>query len=658
MTTPSTLAIVLMATLLFPVAGQLNAQHAMLREYTLGSPPTVPDQAKNTPFSTVVLERNVVVDIEDEGQDVFEYHLLHHSIYLHDASAIESENKVYVNLNQTLDVVKVQARSIAPDGKVHELGKEAFKRATDDEERGSYLYFAFEGLVPGSVIEYVHVLKRRPSFYGDYEVFQFGIPILKENIHLIHPERLVYKTKEFNGVPAPRTDTTTAGSHHLVWSMNDVPALEKEESAHVEAARMRISFALDRVLDRGLRDYSGYLNATKFFHSMTHQELDKKTAKEVSTLIKRMDIPKGASEADKVRAVEDHLKLNFQVIEYNAPMLASIPDILKNKACSPVGMSALFCTILHELGIEHHLVITSDRSRKPFDPTFESYEFLDEFVLYLPRIDQYLSPTEPGLRLGYINSENTANHGLFIKDYDIGGAISGVGTVKYIPALPDTATVHDHIITADLSAGPDRCALSFTNMLTGYYAPIQCYFPLLDETRQNEAMHELVSYLVENGEVHELKVENAESRYFGVKPFMIKGRVDTRKFSASAGEKVLFKVGELIGPQVEMYTEKPRKLPVDDDYNRRFNRTIDIVLPEGWNVENLDDLAMEQHLDLDGQRQLLFKSTATQEANVVKVRVEEYYKTCQLPLEHFETYRRVINAAADFNKVVMVLVKG
>ena len=47
-----------------------------------------------------------------------------------------------------------------------------------------------------------------------------------------------------------------------------------------------------------------------------------------------------------------------------------------------------------------------------------------------------------------------------------------------------------------------------------------------------------------------------------------------------------------------------------------------------------------------------------QEGNVVKLRVEEYYRACRIPLEHFEGYRTVVNAAADFNKLALVLVKG
>lgn len=212
-------------------------------------------------------------------------------------------------------------------------------------------------------------------------------------------------------------------------------------------------------------------------------------------------------------------------------------------------------------------------------------------------------------------------------------------------------------ITADLSRDPTSCDLRFENRISGYNAGIQCYYGLLNDEKKKEVTDEIVSYLIENGEVKEIGVENEESRLFGVRPFIVKGRVDTRKFSGTAGDKVLFKIGELLGPQVEMYSDKPRKLPVDDLYNRRFERSIDVVLPAGWTVQNLHDLEMDKSLTIDGERKLSFTSGYTLEGDTLKVRISEYYRVGHIALADFEGYRQVVNAAADFNKVALVLVK-
>lgn len=635
----------------------LRAQHALITDHTWAAKPELPERVRTMTEPVVVLERELVVDRVEEGDDIVEYYLMHISTFLRDAAAIGSENKVYVSLNGALDVHQVKARSMTPDGAIHELGADAFKRATDDEERGSYLYFAFEGLVPGSVIEYYYVLKRRPDLRGDVEVLQFSAPILKERMHLLNPARLVFKAKGYQGTPEAVADTSDASLQHLRWDLTDVPALEREESANMGAAAMRVVYALDRVPDRGLKDFSGYLGATKLYHAAIHQPVEGKVKKDLAGLMKKMGLAYARDAEDKVRTIEDYLKNNFAIVKAGDGQLSRLESILKNKACNEFGMTVLTCAVLREAGIPYQLVVTCDRTVRPFDPDFESYLFLQDVALFLPDLNKYMAPAENGLRLGYLPSENMANHGLFIRNYDVGGTITGVGSVKYIEPTPDTATVHDHIITADLSADPGSCKLTFENHLGGYYAVLQCFYAFLDDEKKKELTDQLVSYFVENSTVDELTVENGESRSFGVKPFIIKGRLTTRKFSGTAGDKVLFKIGELIGPQVEMYAEKPRKLPVDDDYNRRFDRSIDVVLPHGWAVQNLKDLEIDRSLTMDGEPVLAFKSTYTLEGDTLKVRIAEYYRRTTIPLADFEGYRGVVNAAADFNKVTLVLVK-
>ena len=83
-----------------------------------------------------------------------------------------------------------------------------------------------------------------------------------------------------------------------------------------------------------------------------------------------------------------------------------------------------------------------------------------------------------------------------------------------------------------------------------------------------------------------------------------------------------------------------------------------MILPVGWKVQNIADLNIDIHLDVDGQRKLAFESKATMVGNTLQVRVDEYYRLCQVPLDRFEEYRKVVNAAADFNKLALVLVKN
>jgi hypothetical protein len=59
----------------------------------------------------------------------------------------------------------------------------------------------------------------------------------------------------------------------------------------------------------------------------------------------------------------------------------------------------------------------------------------------------------------------------------------------------------------------------------------------------------------------------------------------------------------------------------------------------------------------DGKEVIAFKSTYTYENNILKISNVEYYNVMNLPLEQYEAFKNVVNAAADFNKIVLVLEK-
>ena len=635
-----------------------NAQHPLIADYDWGERPEVPDTVQVMTDPEVILHRTCIVDRVEEDENVVEYYLVHMRTFLRDAAAIERNNQVTVGTASVLDVHRMQARSMTPDGRVVELGPEAFKEATDDEGETDSRYFAFEGLVPGSVIEYIVVLKNVANLRGDHELLQYNVPLLHVDLHLVSPARFEMAAKSYNGAPEMQADTSDAELQHLYLTMENVPALENEPSASPTVHKARVDFRLDRVDGRSARDYSSFVNATKLFHSAVHRELDKKTDKELGALIKRMRLGFARDQADKVRTMEQYLKTNFAIIEVGAPQLSDPAFILENKAANQMGMVVLHCAVLRKEGIPYELVIGCDRSRRRLDPEFESFLPLQDVFIHLPELNAFLAPAETDLRLGFIPAGNTATDALFIRNFDLGGSFTGVGSVKHVPAPPDTATVHDLFMQVKLEEDASVADISFENHLSGYYATFQPYIPFLDDEQRGKLTADLVGFLTEGSESHDLEIENGEGKYMGVEPLIIKGDVRTGAFSGTAGDKVLFKFGELIGPQVEMYNEKPRQLPVDDEYNRRFLREITLTLPDGWTVQNPEELDMDHHLERDGERVLQFTSTHTLEGNVLTVRMDEFYRVVELPVEDFEAYRTVVNAAADMNKVTLVLARN
>ena len=77
-------------------------------------------------------------------------------------------------------------------------------------------------------------------------------------------------------------------------------------------------------------------------------------------------------------------------------------------------------------------------------------------------------------------------------------------------------------------------------------------------------------------------------------------------------------------------------LPLENEFQRTYERTIKVTIPEGYTIANLDDINID---------------------NVLTITADEYYKINRVPVNIYEDYRRVINSATDFNKITLVLVK-
>jgi len=50
-----------------------------------------------------------------------------------------------------------------------------------------------------------------------------------------------------------------------------------------------------------------------------------------------------------------------------------------------------------------------------------------------------------------------------------------------------------------------------------------------------------------------------------------------------------------------------------------------------------------------------FVSTDTYKNNLLEIDIKEWYELGDYPVEMFDVYRRIVNAAADFNKKYVVL---
>jgi hypothetical protein len=160
-----------------------------------------------------------------------------------------------------------------------------------------------------------------------------------------------------------------------------------------------------------------------------------------------------------------------------------------------------------------------------------------------------------------------------------------------------------------------------------------------------------------DAEYKTLTTENDGTDFIGKKPFVLNVSYEGKDLTKKAGENYLFSVGETIGKQMEFYQENKRTLPVEIDYPHYYTRKIKILLPKGAKVKNLDKFTMDFKNVIDGKTEAQFVSKYSQKGDEITVENTEFYKIINYPLAKFDEYKAVINAAADFNKIVIIVTK-
>src|SRR5690606_2072366 len=114
--------------------------------------------------------------------------------------------------------------------------------------------------------------------------------------------------------------------------------------------------------------------------------------------------------------------------------LTDISSIIAREEASKEGMTRLVFLVFEKLGIECHPVLTCSREGVRFDGTFDSWAFLDEYLLHFPATGGFMAPYAFEFRYPLIPPDLTAQDGLFIEPFAYGNVKSALGVVRSIPA--------------------------------------------------------------------------------------------------------------------------------------------------------------------------------------------------------------------------------
>lgn len=607
--------------------------------------------------SAVYLADNRIYQYKFENKDLVQYNHVYKLIKVADDKGIEMFNKVYIPVYQNSEINDIKARVINATGKIIDVPASKIKDEMIEGNR--YRFFAMEGLDKGSEIEYSYVTKKNPSFFGS-ETFQSqSTPYVKVNISLVVPKHLKFDAMGFNGLTV-LPDSVIDDDRIIAAYSDNIPELEDEKYGLRDPYLQRIDFKLSYNLSKNsnVRIYTWSEMARNVHKNLT--TISDKEKKAVNKFVNAANIPDNANEETVIKLLEDHMKnkinIDEKLISENAE---NIEAIIKSGNSNNFGATRLMIAMLENKGIRYQAVFPSIRNQLPLVEELENWYRVEEMLLYFPSTQKFLEPTSVILRYPYVDPYWAATRGLFLKTTTIGDVTTAIAKFDTIPMLPFDQHAHNMEVSVKLDATGDSLIIDSKQILKGYgatvYRPIWAFLPV---DKQEEAVKDIINSVAKSENIQNVKTENTNfTDIWDNKPLVISGTIHTADLLDKAGNKLLFKIGELIGPQEQMYQEKPRQLPAEMQYPHVLHRILKFQIPDGYTVKNLKDLSIDIQEKTGGVVTLGFTSAYTLNGNNLEVEVLETYRELKYPLAEFETFKKVINAAADFNKIVLVLEK-
>lgn len=605
----------------------------------------------------IFLNRTLKIEIVVDKNTATQYRLIHEKKYINSDDAIERNNKVYIPFGNQENILTTKVRVILKNGKVINLDKKDIKEEVDEEKGMKYNYFALNGLEKGAVIEKLYVIEEAPDLNGNTIKMQDLYPIAEFNFDLITPVHLIFKTKSYNGLSEPVLDENKLENKKVLSiSEKDIAALKDDEEYSNWDVRLKLfRYKLDQNLYSGAKNLNNFKEYATNTYERINPVLDKKQEKAIAAFCK--SIPESKDPQEQIWNIENKIKKTIIYDKYTDSK-PSLSDVINTKQANSLDIIKLYTAVFKYFKIEQNIVFTSNRYKIPFDKDFESHENLNEFLFYFPSIKKYLTPTEIEYRLPLFPNYLGNNNGLFIKEKIFAGVPMGIGEVNFIE-IPGTEITHDYMdITVDFTQDIEN-PLVTSNMTYGGYSGLN-FQPIKDfvSADQYKTMLKNISenYTLQS-EYKTLTTENDGTEFIGKKPYKLNLTFDGKDMIQKAGPNYLFSVGQTIGRQMELYQKDKRILPIEIHYPHYYTRKIKIILPEGATIKNLDKFVMNFKTDLDGKTEAAFTSNYTQNKNEITVENTEFYNLINYPLASFEQYKAVINAAADFNKIVVIVSK-
>ncbi len=333
-----------------------------------------------------------------------------------------------------------------------------------------------------------------------------------------------------------------------------IPSLLSEKYAAYKANLMRYEFTLAyNNYNSVLRTYSFTRISANLYGNI--YELSKSEKSAVKSVIKKLKLT-GLDNRQKIRRIEDWVKTDIAVSDE----LTSMPDIvqmIKLKQTTKSGALRIMVALLNEAGLNFELVGTCDKSERVFDPDFNGFNFLDDYLIYFPELNQFIQPENQVYRLGINPSAYQGCFGLFLHPISYGEKLKTLAyEVKQLPVDSYEKNADTMVVNLSLNLSKLNLDASIYRVFYGEWAAnIQSFWGYMNEERHQSIISEIFNMGNQNTTINSYKITHESQSDIAVNPLQWNVDLTANSLVEQAGNDLIVKIGETIGAQSELYQE-------------------------------------------------------------------------------------------------------
>lgn len=582
----------------------------------------------------------------------YKYETQHYKVKLSTNAAIEEFNKVYISKEDVLRIKRLDVRVIKKNDVV-KLRPQVEEFYSEDEEE-QYYYFPVSQIELGDEIEVIYTLQKLPDFDGDQFFFQSDIPIYNFDFYFIAPNDAYFQFLAHNGLKEPELIDTILQKHQWTIHMDSIPAHEPEYFSEYNNNSKKLDVSLRGFDSPTDKSYSPYAEFNLILNSVYNVEFTGKDAKYLHKLNEELGVLSERDKVEKVRLIENFIKTDL-VVTSNIPDDFTIADMIKENKAGSVGCILMIMGLCQDADIEYEYGFVSDRYDTFLSDEIESMYFLQNYFLYFPEIKMYMAPLDFTTRLGYLNADWVPNNGYFLKqkkypepttDWEI-RPIEGTTAQQNMDSVIIRIKVNDQMVEGDLS---------IERHLNGYKAgKYQTYYYLYSESKRKDKHDELLNFFKDNSRFTMTEIKNVGPNDAFVEPLIIKGKLKElyRPFIEKAGDKTIFKLGNLFGEHVGVNELEKKKTDFVFANPLQRSWTIIVTFPKGVNISNFESLFQtEDYCDLEDIKMSL---SLNLEGNVLTCVAKQVYDSSRYSIDDKEEIFNAFRYYDELTKLNLII---